>query len=263
MVFVVYSPLDPVSVNAAEAIKECADFNEVDKIGGMRHFSSKKIDLLELNTIHLYADFLDDYLKTDLIIFMSRHGSIKNIAAFTVHAEGNWGNEAKLGGKPSELSVAAPVQMARLLCTMARNNTTKISVTYEATHHGPLLKTPSMYAEIGGTNDVRENLDYAMFLAKSVVDSLDDKTEYEKVAIGIGGLHYSDRFARQAISGRFAFSHILPKHYADNVDMLGQAVERSVPRAEIAVMEWKGLRGPQREAIIKKLDEIGLDYEKI
>jgi D-aminoacyl-tRNA deacylase len=263
MAFIVYSPLDSVSANVAEALKSYVKFEEVDKIAGMRHFKSSGVDLLELNTTHLYADFLDDCIKTDVIIFLSRHGSIKNIPSFTVHPEGNWANEAKLGGKPKELSTSSPVQMARILHAMKRHNKTDIPVVYEATHHGPLLKTPSLYAEIGGTTEIRESKDHALFLAKCVYDSVNDDVHYEKVAVGIGGLHYSDRFTKLTLSNKYLFSHIMPRHFVHCVDMIPQAIARSVPKAEIGIIDWKSLKGSEREAIIKKLNEVGLDYEKI
>jgi D-aminoacyl-tRNA deacylase len=263
MVFVVYSPIDPVSVNAAEAMKSLLKFEDADPIGGMKHLKCGNIDFIELNTIHLYADFLDDYIKNDTIIFLSRHGSIKNIAAFTVHPEGNWTNEAKLGGKPNELAVSSPIQMAKVLHAMKKNNKSDIPVIYEATHHGPLLNTPSLYAEIGGTQEIRDSKDHANFLAKSVADSVDQEISYDKVAVGLGGLHYADRFAKLTIENKYIFSHIMPRHYIENVDMIKQGVERSVPKAEIGIIDWKSLKAEQREKVIGKLNELGLDYEKI
>ena len=263
MVFVVYTQLDQVSASAAEAMKEEYSFKESSAIGGMKHFKSEKAEMLELNTTHLYADFLDDYIKNDTIVFLSRHGSIKNIPALTVHPEGNLGNEAKLGGKPNELSVSDPIRMARTLCALKKNNKSDVPVTYEATHHGPLLKTSSFYAEIGGTQEIRESNDFARLLSKSVIDAIDDEMEFDKIAVGIGGLHYSDRFAKLSFEGKRAFSHIIPRHYVDNTNMFKQAIERSVPKAEIAIIDWKSLTAEQRENSIKMLGKLGIDYEKI
>ncbi len=263
MPFIVYTPLDTVSASIAASLKEFVKFEEVEKIGGMRHFKHGEVDLLELNTIHLNADFLDEYLSTDVIIFLSRHGSIKNIPALTVHPEGNWGNEAKLGGKPSELSVSSPIYMARILNALKKNNKSDVPVTYEATHHGPLLKTPSLYAEIGGTEEIRGSKEFADLLARSVFGSLGDEVSYDKVAIGLGGLHYSDRFAKLTFSGKYIFSHIMPRHYVENINMISQGIERSVLKAEIGLIDWKSLKAKEREGITKKLSELGLDYEKI
>ncbi|MFI5412671.1 MAG: D-aminoacyl-tRNA deacylase [Candidatus Micrarchaeales archaeon] len=263
MVFIVYSLLDQISTSAAAALKEYIDFEEVEAINGLKHFKYDKVDLLELTQKHLDADFLDNCIKTDAIIFLSRHGSNKDIPAFTAHPEGNWSNEAKLGGKPKELAFAAPILMAKVLQSMKNNNKTDIEIVYEATHHGPLLKTPSLYAEIGGNDETRANKEFTKFLAKSVFDSIDLQAQFDKIAFGIGSLHYADRFTRMALAGKYAFSHIMSKHYADNTDMIEQAIERSVPKAEVVLIEWKGINAQQREKITAKLDEIGIDYEKI
>lgn len=263
MVHIVYSLADPVSLAIAEALKETVSFTEQPQINGMRHFKYGKVDLLELRDTHLHAEFLDDAIKTDFIIILSRHSSAKGLPSFTVHPEGNWSDDAKIGGKPKQLAFAAPVRMLNALVTMKNRNKSSIPVTYEATHHGPLLRTPSFYAEIGGDENTRTSKEFAQFLAKSVFESLDFQAPYKKVALGIGGLHYSDRFAKRAFSGEYAFGHIMSKYYVNNTDMLQQAVDRSSPKPEMAVIDWKSIGVEEREAAVKKLDELGLDYAKI
>jgi D-tyrosyl-tRNA(Tyr) deacylase len=65
------------------------------------------------------------------------------------------------------------------------------------------------------------------------------------------------------LEGKYAFAHMMPKHQCTELDMLGQAIERSAPKAEIAVIEWKGLKAEPRRAIIEKLSSLGLDYERV
>lgn len=262
MTLIVYSLKDEVSTRAAEALKKIAPFEETKPLNGMRHFFCDGVGLLEIKESHLNAEFLDK-LAADCIIFLSKHSSSKEVPAFTVHPEGNWTTEAKLGGKPKELSVAAPVQMLQVLSSMQNANQTGVQVTYEATHHGPLLKTPSLYAEIGGNDSVRSNPEYIKFLANSVLSSLTNEVGYEKIALGIGGLHYADRFAKRALEGKYAFAHIMSRHNVDNVDMIGQALTRSSLKTEVAVIDWKSITDFQRQNVIKKLEEFGIDYYKI
>lgn len=262
MATIVYSIPNKVSLDAADAMKRIAGFQETEPVEGMRRFKFDKLELIEIKEMHLNADFLDK-LNREYIIFLSSHGSAKNIPCFTAHPEGNWNGEAKLGGKPKELAFAAPVQMQKVLAAMAKGNKTEIPVTYEATHHGPLLKTPSLFAEVGGNDETRGHSGHLEFLARSVLDSFDMDVGYEKVAFGIGGLHYSDRFAKLAVSGKYAFGHIMSKHHVDNIDMIPQAIERSSPKPEVAVIDWKSLYAEQREKAINKLNEAGLDYAKI
>jgi D-aminoacyl-tRNA deacylase len=153
--------------------------------------------------------------------------------------------------------------MARIINAMKKNNKSDVPVTYEATHHGPLLKTPSLYAEIGGTDEVRNSREFAELLARSVFESLNDEVHYDKVAVGLGGLHYSDRFAKLTFNGKYIFSHIMPRHYVQNINMISQGIERSVPKAEIGLIDWKSIKAEEREGIIKKLNELGIDHEKI
>jgi len=60
---------------------------------------------------------------------------------------------------------------------------------------------------------------------------------------------------------------MLPKHAiegnGDNVFMLEQAVKRTKKEVEIAVIDWKSLNSETRAKVISKLNELGLDYERV
>lgn len=45
--------------------------------------------------------------------------------------------------------------------------------------------------------------------------------------------------------------------------MLQKAIEKSDRTAELAVIEWKGIKAADRDMIIKRLGELGLDYERV
>jgi D-aminoacyl-tRNA deacylase len=259
----VYSLKDIVSMAAAEELKAFTNARETGKDESTRSFDCGGKTLIEISEHHIYAEFLDKKLSTDCIIFLSRHSSSRGMPAFTVHPEGNWSNEAKVGGKPKELSTAAPVQMLKVLLALKKDNDTDMPITYEATHHGPLLTTPSLYTEVGGNEEIWKNKRMANLLARSVFDSFDIEPKYDKIAVGIGGLHYADKFARLALEGKFAFSHIMPRHFVSEVDMLEQAFQRSSPKAEVAVIEWKSLKAEEREKVINKLKDIGYDYVRV
>ena len=260
----VYSTLDVASVNIAEAVKARMNFEETKPLGGLRHFYSEHIDMVEMGTEFIKADFLDKSLGADLIVFMSRHSSAKGVATFTTHPEGNWSDKAEFGGMPKSLGMASPLNMLSMLCALKRTNTTSIPVTYEATHHGPLLNTPSLFVELGGNAETIGNRDYAGVVAESIVDMLHhEQGEYEKVAIGIGGTHYPEKFTKLALEGKYAFAHMLPRYQIGNFDMLQKAAERSDLEVEVAAIEWKSIKAADRETIIGRLGELGLDYERV
>ncbi len=266
MPLVVYSDDNVTSSNIGRAILAAGDFEELEKISGYRHFRSDSFEVLGIDSGMLTCDYLDSIIKTNAIIFACSHRSSKGIASFTVHPEGNWSSEAKMGGKPNELSVAAPDYMLSIMESLKRNNDTALPVIYEATHHGPLLKTPSMFVEVGGSKEALESEEYAALVAKSVMDALSDsppESGIKECVLGIGGMHYADKFTRLAFEKGYAFSHMMAKYYVSETGMLGQAVERSSIRAEKAVIEWKSIKAADRENIIKELDGIGIGYERV
>jgi D-aminoacyl-tRNA deacylase len=262
---IVYSKLDIASENAAAELIRIGGFKQVEDVAGHAMHIAGQTKMLEIDTAMVNAGFLDDLVDTDLIVFLSKHRSEKGVASFTVHAEGNWSGKADLGGTPRQLSYAAPVQMLAVLKVMHRLNAGGIEVTYEATHHGPLLVAPSMFVEIGGNDNIIASREHAKTLAESVKEALLDwhEPDFGAVAVGIGGMHYPGKFTRLALEGKYAFAHILPKYYVNELDMLGQAFERSSVKPEKAVIEWKSINAVERESVIKRLGELGMDYDRV
>ncbi len=263
MPFIVYSDDNATSRNIGRAIVASSDFEELDTVSGYRHFRSGRVDALEIRGSILDCSFLDRIISTDFIVFVCSHSSSGGIASFTTHHEGNWSMEAKLGGKPKELSVAAPGAALAVMEGLKKNNDSALQVIYEATHHGPLLKTPSFFVEVGGTNEALESKKYSGIVARSVMDALSENETSPDCVLGLGGMHYAEKFTRVAFGKGCAFSHIMPKYHIAEIDMLQQAVERSSPRPEKAMIEWKSIKASDREKIIAELNRIGIDYERV
>ena len=261
MVYFIYSD-ETASSNIAAALKQTLGMEQAEALGGLKRFTNGDNQMLEISGRLIDADFLNGIVD-DVTIFLSRHSSSKGIASFTVHAEGNWSQENSLGGKPKSLSISSPAKMLGVLQAMNRSNSTGIKEGYEATHHGPLLDHPTFFVELGGNEDTINNKEYAKFVADSVAQSLEVKGEYGKVAIGIGGMHYPDKFTRLAIEGKYAFAHIMAKYYVENTDMIKCALERSDEKVDIALIEWKSIKANEREMIVRELDALGMDYAKV
>lgn len=270
MIGIVYSRLDPAGSNMAGRILKNWDFKQTD---GRRYlkYEGNGIRVYEVDVPAYAAEFADSFI-CDALVFLSRHKSEAEVDAFTTHSLGNWRPSADFGGKPKLLSFAAPTLMLSVLRNISKIEE-PIEKTYEATHHGPLLNTPSLFVEIGGSEKMVGNKPMAEKLADaalaSVANAMNNAVEYEKVAIGIGSNHYPEKFSRLALDKGYAFSHILPKYAilnddgSNNLDVLAQALERSSEKPEIAVVDWKSLNSVMKEQTIKKLNEIGLDNEKI
>ena len=266
MPWIVYSIDDKVSSGIAEILKDGMELRKDGEIEGMAHFRSGGVHMLEVKKPLIYCDFVDGIDGIDFIIFPSKHVSEKGVISYTVHSEGNWSNSAELGGRPNELSFAIPDMMAKSLKALASNPTNAIGAVYEATHHGPLLQRPSYFIEFGGPENIVRNpgQKFLAVVARAISETLNGpNVEYDKVAIGIGGSHYPSKFTKLALEGKYCFSHIMSRHYIDRLCMLDQAYERSTLRPDCAVIEWKSMNSTERDLIIKRLNTIGIDYERV
>ncbi len=264
MIAIAYSLSDPASLNIAECLKSRYGVKEGDPV----HL--QELFLYKVPSALVHAESLDS-LGADAIIFASKHSSASGVASMTVHSMGNFGAEAKLGGTPHSLSVAAPSLMLSVLEAMHKSGAS-VEKTYEATHHGPLLNTPSVFAEIGGNEDAVNNQGYAEDVAGAIYEAatctINFKAKYHKVVIGIGGNHYPKKFTALALEKGYAFSHIISKYsllndFSSDLGMLEQAVQRSSERPETAVLEWKSLNSETRDRVVKKLDSMGMSHERV
>lgn len=270
MIGMVYSKLDDAGRNMAEHLVKSNDFEKAEGSPNLK-YQNDIARIYEIDVLSFQAELVDSF-GCDTIVFLSRHKSEAGIAALTTHSLGNWRNEAAFGGKPGELSFAAPLPMLLTL-----TNLSKIAIeadkTYEATHHGPLLKTPSLFVELGGDEELVTSKKYAAKVAEATYDALSSFVEGgaspTKVVIGIGSNHYPDKFSKLAVGKGYAFSHIMPKYAilnedgTNNLGVLDQTLSRSAPEPEGAVVDWKSLNSLMKEETLKKLEEMGLDHEKV
>lgn len=261
MINFIYSR-ETASSNIASALIHTLGFKKARDFHGMSCHTRTDMMIIEIDGRLVDADFLNGMVE-GTSIFLSRHTSSKNIPAFTVHTTGNWTDDTSLGGRPSMLSISSPSKMLDVLKSISKKNNTHIQVTYEATHHGPFMETPSFFVELGGNDDIISSVDHAKMLAEAVADSLDNIAEYEKVAVGLGSTHYPEKFTKLALEGKYAFSHIMSKHYISQINMLEAALERSDRKVEIAVIEWKGIKAADREDILRELDRLGMEYARV
>ncbi len=256
MILLAYYDGDPVGHNTAEWLRSYDDV-----IGGNHDYQ-----MVQLDEAPIYTDG-GKLSGSDLVVFISKHSSAKGVSSFTVHSCGNWGTSADLGGLPKNLCRSDPIAMWKMLVSLKKENTyDDVAVTYEATHHGPSIDVPCMFVEVGGNEAALNNKGYANVLARAIrrsITDVDTDAGKPKIAIGIGGMHYPEKFTRLALEGKMAFSYIMSRYNIGNVDMIERAVNMSTIRPEVAAIEWKSLKAGEREAALGALDAIGLQYERI
>lgn len=208
----------------------------------------------------------DETLTTDLqatgwpidaVWFLSRHRAASGVASLTVHPIGNHG-EAEFGGQPQTLSACAPRDMGALLRRLRVHRDDRSlphQVTFEATHHGPLMHQPSLFVEIGSNEDWYEDRPSGEVLAAAVRDVLDGKGFLDQdapVVVGVGGGHYVPQATDKALAGEMDFGHLLPSYAVDADCLDPDALQRTMqatPGCGAVYVHKKGLKGPQRQRV--------------
>jgi len=206
---------------------------------------------------------LDEYFNPQAYIFLSRHSAESGIASLTAHTTGNFSTEAKFGGLGEELGRADPSLLKNYLVALwkHRGEVKEYEITMEATHHGPTsLQKPVLFVELGSSEKYWGDKRAASVVGRALMESLQEKTIWSKVAIGFGGTHYPEKFTKLLIEGDLAFAFVAPKYALANVDekMVGQMIRRSTAPVRYAALDWKGL-GPHKERIVSLVRQYGLE----
>ncbi|MBU0980364.1 MAG: hypothetical protein KJ709_06140 [Nanoarchaeota archaeon] len=262
---IISSTHEPASMNIRENLLELQDFADTgNKYKGNTILSaslgSHDYSLYLLNESVLYADYLDE-LKADMILFIYSHRSKAGIPSLCVHTPGNWG-PADLGGMEKQLCTA-PANYIKAIFNGLHKQETDYDVVQEVTHHGPFLKTPCIYVEIGCHEEQWTDKAAGKAVATALLEVLKNPViEYPSV-VGIGGLHTCPNFKKLILSDEFSLGHACPKYNLQNLneEMLNQALDRTIPKAEQAVLAWKGL-GQEKARIIELLESMEIPYSR-
>ncbi|MDI3487024.1 MAG: D-aminoacyl-tRNA deacylase [Methanolobus sp.] len=231
-------------------------------------YENQEMRILEIEGHHIYEDRIDEKMKssgydTDLIVVASKHKSGDGRSVLTAHFTGN-PDKADFGGRPKELSVAAP-HMLRLILRNMKTFSDKVDyeVNMESTHHGPTdLKTPMVYAEIGSSEKQWNDSEAGNIASKVIINavkefiSLEECGEYIPVAVGFGGGHYASRQTELILDSEVTFGHNFPDYQLAFVDkkMIIQAFEKSC--ADFAYFDKKSMSAKERERLSALMNEL-------
>ncbi len=145
------------------------------------------------------------------LVFASVHRSESEQPCFAVHPLGNPGGQAELGGVPRTLVPTDPARMVALLRRLDELAAPLgMRATYEATHHGPELALPALFAEVAVREGAQPTSEEVAALASALTSAEPDGRD--RVALGVGGGHYAPRFADLARSRRWSFGHLISRH---------------------------------------------------
>jgi len=270
---IVYSSLDPAGKNIASLLKSAHGFAPAEKIGGLHAWrNGSGIMLAEIGTPTITADYLDEAIRTDLIVFASRHKSESGKPTLTAHACGNWGVAAEFGGRPRTLAPTSAHAIKAAMESLARSGASDhalagFDVVMECTHHGPLLKTPFLFVEIGSTEREWRLPGPGAAAAEACLAACAPAREGARVAIGVGGIHYPREFTKEVLrkGPGLAVGHVCPKYAVEFLDegMMAQMLAKSGGAVMLALVGWKSLKPGGREKALSLLNAFNVPYQKV
>jgi len=249
---------DPAGHNMAKYISQ-----KMEKNGDVYH--SKNFDLIEIDSPAISADWLDEKYDYDGFVFLSKHAAESGTLALTCHSTGNF-NEAKFGGNQKELAIPYPNLQKKYLQTLwdNRESFSDFEITIEATHHGPThLKKPSIFVEIGTTEQQWNDESLCSSVAQLVFETLEKPIDSYPFAICFGGTHYSEKFTKELLFGKYALGTVMPKHALEFLNpVIFEHLITQNNGAEAALLDWKSL-GKYKQTLNDLLSTTKLEVIKI
>jgi len=216
---------------------------------------------LETDSIH--SENIDKQLFGDIFIFISKHKSGQKSKTLTIHAPGNW-KQADLGGQPGKVCLTASFFLKHLFLILNKlAEGSGYQVSMEVTHHGPYMEKPCCFIEIGSSEEEWQDKNAAKIVAEAVKQAISTDIGIGWVsAIGIGGPHYCPNFNKVQAASKYALGHIIPEYSLPlTPGMLKEAIDKTLPQPELAILDWKGLVGAEeRKNILILLEQAGLKY---
>lgn len=308
---VVASTLDPASIGPASALLAMPGWHPGPSLQGIPSFVHGNVRLLKHDNSIVKEDDLDKRWEEATggeivgeVIYLSRHTAVSNRPALTVHPIGIphlRGDEVPpAGGKPGWAGPPSPRigPWFRLLKKIAEthNLTPEFEITLEATHHGPVVSVPTMFLEIGSTEEYWKRQDAAQAIALLVWEGLglgggDDvgnwtrNNDKKSVLLGLGGGHYVPRHmdivSRDGVwVGHLLSGYSLPMEdpnqskatkgtdaiggaWRDAIKISFEATKIAFPGGEIiAHLDHKSFKSWQKNAIVSFLAEQNIKVGK-
>jgi D-aminoacyl-tRNA deacylase len=264
-VVIIASRSDPASQNIANNLIEKHGFVP-SPVEGRSTYRKATLRLVMIDEICIYAKPEDVPPDASSIIFASKHVSSTNTPALTVHATGNLTREAEFGGKPEEVSFVDPGRIRAALRTLrkeADEKGLKVDVTMEATHHGPTsLTVPVCFVEIGSGPDEWGASELGSVASDAVMAAANPDHGKDQVAVGFGGTHYAAKHTKTNLEGGYQIGHVVAKHAFDSGisdDVIKDVFKRTVGANPIALVDWKGLRSTDRQRLMARLKDWGIE----
>lgn len=307
---VVATTTDPASIGPARALLALPDWHPGPSFQNVRSFVNGEVRVLEHDKGIVEEDDLDNRWEEATgevvheIIFLSKHTAVSNRPALTVHPIGvphlREGDVPPQGGKPGWAALPSPRLGPWLILLKkiaeSHNLIPEFEVTLEATHHGPVTNKPTMFVEIGSTEEYWRRQDAADVIAQLVWQGLGlgggnavgnwiSNSDRNKILLGIGGGHYAPRHMDIVLKNGIWVGHLLSGYslpmedpsqskvetnlngiggtWRESIKAAYEATKAAFPGGEIlAHLDQKSFKGWQKNAITGFLGEQNIKIGK-
>ncbi|CAI8248685.1 MAG: Uncharacterised protein [Methanobacteriota archaeon] len=301
VILIIISGGDIASTNQAESLLEKCQWEEAPLVEGFKTWNCNSIRLWWRDGGVLFEDNLDIRWekvtgeKVTEVIFPSRHVAASGLPCLTIHPIGTpqyeVGENPPFGGKSADAPPPSP-RMSSWMNELKKQAKIhelldEFTVSFETTHHGPWISVPSLFIEIGSTEDKWGNKKAASALADVIISGLNLKSSAmvpeinsEKVVFCLGGGHYAPQPMRLSDKG-VVIGHMLANYALTMEKNEGEITSDNLPNgpwkqaimaaynstkvanpnSEIwAYIDRKSFKGWQRNAIIHFLNLQNIPY---
>jgi len=299
------SSQDSASINLLSSLLDESDWSKSENCEHGKVFSHNKKDvqILLIDEMHIHANDIDKRhesetgFKVDEVLVLSRHVSSSERAAMTLHAIGLPGERphgelGSSGGVKGEV-VPPSTKFGSLFRSMVRFATedgldSEYDLTMEATHHGPLLSSPTLYIEIGSTEERWSDKRASRVWAKVICCCLG---LYEEdigviwpgegdVMVGFGGGHYAPRHKSVVTKSNVWLGHIIAGYSLDfgesgqkdgdfsedwkhAVEVAIKSTRLAFPGGDIfAHLDRKSFKAWQRNELVAFIEGLGVEVKR-
>ncbi|MBW3012490.1 hypothetical protein KY311_04850 [Candidatus Woesearchaeota archaeon] len=263
MKLIVTSQLRIAGTNIYNLLRDEFGFEETGEVFDAKPVLQKdEYVLINIKKDIIELEYLNEFFKPDIYLIGSTHKSETGMKSLTVHSPGNW-FKADMGGKERELSYCPALQLRASLLEIIKHPKEEYVESFEVTHHGPSeMNAPIVYVEVGGSESEWQDLDACRIVCQGLLAVPKDNVN---IAVGFGGPHYAPNFSKPKLLEQIAVGHICPKYQLDNIDeqMVIQAFEKTVPRPEFALIDWKGCNKEQRDKLIAIFEKNSILWKRM
>ena len=259
---IVYSSQDPAGSNIASELMQMGFKETKERFEDYPVYSYKTHKLFRTQSPIIQAEVK---LKTDYVIFASKHKAVSGKPCLTVHPSGNF-SRAELGGKERELCLTSADLIKSLFLELVKEPPQGYDVSLEVTHHGPTsLLSPAAFIELGSGPEQWKDTNASKYIAQCIINVLDKGLVQNKPAIGFGGGHYSPTFSRKLPSSPYSLSHICAEYNLGCLDkeLVSEMIGKTKEKVHSALLDWKGMNAQEREKVSSILSKTNLEIVKV